>query len=154
MKYNYHACRDMVYVPFSNMYDEVYKQTLKEIFYGQNIYLHTTRRRTIYGIKNSNAEYPTKGGEAMSFLNWIQNITFEDSAFLEACEIGPTGNIHMIFNQKYEQTVQKLLGQDLKKLARENFDENIIVKIFSDERVQMETGTVRSEEHVYDLGNE
>jgi len=121
MKYQYKTCKELMYVPFSNMNDEVYKQTLKEIFYGQNIYLHTTKRRTIYGIKNATTVYPTKGGEETSFRDWIKTITYGEDEFLEACEIGPTGNIHLIFNQEYDQTVQKLFGQGFKQFASENF---------------------------------
>ena len=111
MKYQYNACKDLIYVPFSNMRNEICKQILKEVFYGQNIYLHTTRRRTIYGIRNVNTFYPTKGGEEMTFSNWVKTTTHGKNEFLEACEIGTTGKIHLIFNQKFDQTVQNLFGQ-------------------------------------------
>jgi len=146
MKFQYKTCKELMYVPFSNMNDDVYKQTLKEIFYGQNIYLHTTRRRTIYGIRNANTIYPTKGGEATSFREWIKTITYGENEFLEACEIGPTGNIHLIFNQEYDQTVQQLFGQGFKKFASENFHEENIQKIFTNERVQMDVGDMKTAE--------
>jgi len=114
MKYSYEACADLMYVPFSNMKDDVYKETLKEIFYGQNIYLHTTHRRTIYGIQNALKIYPTKGGDSISFVKWVRTITYGDATFLDACEVGPTGNIHLIYNKEYDQTVQKLFGQGFK----------------------------------------
>ena len=146
MKYSYEGCAELMYVPFSNMKDEVYKQTLKEIFYGQNIYLHTTHRRTIYGIQNALEIYPTKGGKSTSFVKWIQSVTYGDATFLDACEVGPTGNIHLIYNKEYDQTVQKLFGQGFKAFAMENFNGDAITNIFTAEKVQLEEGNFKTQD--------
>jgi len=146
MKYSYEERTNLMYVPFSNMKDDVYKETLKEIFYGQNIYLHTTHKRTIYGIRNALKIYPTKGGDSISFVKWVRSITYGDATFLNACEVGPTGNIHLIYNKEYDQTVQKLFGQGFKSFAMENFHEDVITNIFTNEKVQLEEGNFRSQD--------
>ena len=113
------------------MFDNNYKDMMKEIFYRQNIYLHTTARRTIYGITNPTKSYATKTNENMSFKEWVATISYGDEQFLDACELGPAGNMHLIFNNRHASTVQKLFGTGLKQVAQQHFHPKDIEEIFS-----------------------
>jgi len=62
-----------------------------------------------------------KSGEIIFFHEWRGSITFKNREFLESCEVGQNGNIHLIYDQKEENVVQELFGQDMKKTGMDIF---------------------------------
>jgi len=103
---------------------------MNEVFYSQNVYLHKMDRRTICGISNPMKKYNLLNGDRISFQDWISTVTYGDETFLEACEIGPSGDLRLIYNAEHEQTVKKLFGDDFKLLALQHFQSKDVAEIF------------------------
>jgi len=140
MEFRIENCGDMTYVPFAQVADEFYDTTMKEIFLSQNIYLHKTKSRTVYGVGEPNTEFTTKAGETLSFREWIETITFDDKFFLDACVVGPSGYLHLIYDEEYEYTVQKLFGKNFQEYAKDHFYEEDIKTIFSNSKITINRG--------------
>ena len=138
MQFEYEKCEEMTYVPFMNMNDEVHQEVMKEILYSQNVYLHKIERRTIYGINDPTKKYTLKNGDEMSFQEWVGTITYEGDTFLEACEIGPTGNLHLIFNEVHEPIVTELFGNDFKELAMKHFQTQDVKDLFQNSKPKVD----------------
>jgi len=137
LKFTYANCPNMTYIPFANMQDENHQEIMQEIFFSQNVYLHKMDRRTIYGISNPTQQYTLLNGDMMSFQDWISTITYGDRTFLEACEIGPNGDLHLIYNAEHEPTVKKLFGNDFKLLALQHFRSSDVDDIFQRNKVNV-----------------
>jgi len=148
MSFSLNDFPNLIYVPFSHVTDEAYQNVMAEIFFQQNLYLHQTAKKTIYGISNATKKFTTLTGDIMSFQEWIRSITYETREVLEACEVGQNGNIHLIYNQKEEHIVQELFGQDMKQAAKEHFDEVTLTEIFSYEKPRLESTSTYSKEDV------
>jgi len=146
MEFKIENCEDMTYVPFAQVADEFYDSTMKEIFLSQNIYLHRTKSRTVYGIGEPNKKFKTKGGDMMSFKEWIETITFDDKFFLDACVVGPSGYLHLIYDEDYEKTVQKLFGKKFQEYAKDHFYEEDVKEIFADSKITIKMGRQTSKE--------
>ena len=146
MGFKIENCADMTYVPFAQVADEFYDSTMKEIFLSQNIYLHRTKSRTVYGIGEPNKKFTTKGDETMSFREWIETITFDTKFFLDACVVGPSGYLHLIYDEDYEKTVQKLFGKNFQEYAKDHFYEEDIKEIFTDSKITIKMGRQTSKE--------
>jgi len=138
MSYTMENCSQMTYVPFSQMADPEYNYTLKRIFLSQNVYLHRTQRRNIYGIQEPLTEFTLKNGEVATFCEWIESITYEDEPFLDACVVGPTGTLHLIYDENHADTVQQLFGKGFKEYAKEHFEDEDLVTIFDKEKIRFE----------------
>jgi len=137
MGFKIENCEGMTYVPFAQVADEFYDSTMKEIFLSQNIYLHRTKSRTVYGIGEPNNKFTTKGGDDVSFREWIETITFDNKFFLDACVVGPSGYLHLIYDEDYETTVQKLFGKNFQEYAKDHFYEEDIKEIFDDSKISI-----------------
>jgi len=140
MGFKIENCSDMTYVPFAQVADEFYDATMKEIFLSQNIYLHRTKSRTVYGVGEPNKEFTTKAGDKLSFREWIETTTFDDKFFLDACVVGPSGYLHLIYDEEYEDTVQKLFGKNFQEYAKDHFYEEDIKTIFSNSKITLNMG--------------
>ena len=140
MGFKIENCEGMTYVPFAQVADEFYDSTMKEIFLSQNLYLHRTKSRTVYGIGEPNKKFTTKGGENVSFQEWIETITFDNKFFLDACVVGPSGYLHLIYDEDYEATVQKLFGKNFQEYAKDHFYEEDIKEIFADSKITIKMG--------------
>jgi len=138
LEFEYGNCPNMTYIPFANMQDENHQEIMKEVYFSQNVYLHKMDRRTIYGISNPTKQYTLLNGDTMSFQDWISTITYGDTTFLEACEIGPNGDLHLIYNAEHEQTVRKLFGNDFKLLALQHFQPDDVKELFKRNKVNVE----------------
>jgi len=145
LQYQYRNCPNLTYVPFMNMQDEEHQKTMKQIFYSHNIYLHKIERRTVYGISYPTKKYELLNGDTSSFQEWVSTITYGGNEFLEACEIGPTGNLHLIYDEEHEKTVKLLFGNDFKSLARAHFKHNDVEEIFQKKQIAIEA---KSRQHL------
>ena len=130
MKFKLNHCENMTYVPFSQMADASYNATLKQIFLSQNVYLLRTKRRNIYEIGDPTSKFMTKNGNEVSFCEWIESIPYKNKMFLDACVVGKTGTLHIIYDEAHRNTVQQLFGKRLQEYAREQFCETVLKKIF------------------------
>ena len=139
MEFTLDNCHAMTYIPFSQMADSSYNSTLKEIFLSQNVYLHRTQRRNIYGIQDPTTKFELLDGTNASFCEWIESITYGDKNFLDACVVGPTGTLHLIYDEKHGETVQQLFGKGFKEHAQDHFDQENIKKIFGNEKMRIES---------------
>ena len=74
----------------------------------------------------------------MSFQEWVGTITYGDEKFLESCQIGPTGNIHLIYDEKHESTIDLLFGTDFREFALKHFTENDVNEIFKSKKIQVQ----------------
>jgi len=137
MSFKLHNCENMTYVLFSQMADESYNSTLKQIFLSQNVYLHRTQRRNIHGISDPISKFATKDGTEVSFCEWIESITYGNKSFLDACVVGPTGTLHLIYDEVHGNTVQELFGKGFKEYAQEHFCEKDLQKIFAGEKMRI-----------------
>jgi len=138
LQFKYDKCDAMTYIPFMNMTDEEHQEVMKTIFFSQNVYLHETERRTIYGIHEPTKQYTLLDGDTMSFQEWISTITYQGETFLEACEIGPTGNLHLIFHVQHETIVKELFGNDFKAVALKHFHESDVNELFQNSKPRVE----------------
>jgi len=138
MEFQLSNCEAMTYIPFSQMADASYNSTLKQIFLSQNVYLHRTQRRNIYGVQDPLTKYEVKDGTKVSFCEWIESITYGDEQFLDACVVGPTGTLHLIYDEKQNETVQQLFGKGFKEYAQEHFKEEDLKKIFGSEKMRID----------------
>ena len=139
LQYQYPNCPNLTYVPFTNMKDENHQKTMQQIFYSHNIYLHKIERRTVYGISCPTKTYELLNGDRSSFQEWVSTITYGGKEFLEACEIGPMGNLHLIYDEEHEKTVKLLFGKDFKSLALEHFKPEDVEEIFKKKQIAIET---------------
>ena len=151
LQYQYRNCPNLTYVPFTNMQDEEHQKTMKQIFYSHNIYLHKVERRTVYGISYPTKTYELLNGDRSSFQEWVSTITYGGDEFLEACEIGPTGNLHLIYDEKHEKTVKLLFGNDFKSLARAHFKHDDVEEIFQKKQIAIEA---KSRAHVSEAASD
>jgi len=138
MQFEMSNCSQMTYVPFSQMADPEYNSTLKQIFLSQNVYLHKTQRRNIYGIQAPLTKFTIKNGEVVTFCEWVETITYENKPFLDACVVGPTGTLHLIYDENHAETVQELFGKGFKEYAKEHFEEEDLQKIFNNAKIRFE----------------
>jgi len=138
MEFTLANCVEMTYIPFSQMADSSYNSTLKEIFLSQNVYLHRTQRRNIYGIQDPTTKFDLQDGTNASFCEWIESITYGDKKFLDACVVGPTGTLHLIYDEEQGETVQQLFGRGFKEHAQDHFNKEDLQKIFGSEKVRIE----------------
>jgi len=150
MQYEMSNCSQMTYVPFSQMADPEYNSTLKQIFLSQNVYLHRTQRRNIYGIQEPLTKFTIKNGEVVTFCEWVETITYENKPFLDACVVGPTGTLHLIYDETHAETVQQLFGKGFKEYAKEHFEEEDLQKIFNNAKIRFED----KGNHLLKQGNE
>jgi len=137
MKFKLDHCENMTYVPFSQMTDASYNATLKQIFLSQNVYLLRTKRRNIYRIGDPTSKFMTKDGNEVSFCEWIESIPYENKTFLDACVVGQTGTLHIIYDEAHGNIVQQLFGKRLKEYAREQFCETDLQKIFGGAKMRV-----------------
>lgn len=69
------------------------------------MYLYRTQRRNIYRINDPTSKFTTKEGATISFCEWIESITYGNEPFLDACVVGPTGTLHLIYDDDHGDTV-------------------------------------------------
>ena len=137
MEFKLDNCNEMTYIPFSQMADPSYNSTLKEIFLSQNVYLHRTQRRNIYGVLDPRTKFNLRDGTKASFCEWIESITYGNEKFLDACVVGPTGTLHLIYDEEKAETVQQLFGKGFKEHAQDHFDQEDLKQIFGSEEVRI-----------------
>lgn len=118
------------YVPFSNINDNAYEQMMANIFTTQNQYLHSLDQKTVYGVNNAQEEILTKRGIEITFQDWVEQLAYDGIHFIDTCEIGQNGSLHIIYEKKYEHLIQKLFSSDMATTARDFFHEEVVKKIF------------------------
>ena len=118
------------YVPFARYEDEEYKNILAKVLRSNNQYLHETRRITIYGITNIQDEYELLNGAKVTFQEWVEQLTYQNVEFVEACELGKNQSIKIVYHKKFERTIRRFMGNGIKSLAIESFRPEDIGKIF------------------------
>ena len=139
MNFSLQEYQNLTYIPFSHVTDESYHKTMTEIFYQQNLYLHKTVKKSLFGIADATTKFQAKSGDVISFQDWVRSVTYEDRTFLEACEVSHNGSINLIYDAREEQIVQDLFGQDVKKAAGLFFNDTDMEQIFSIERTHIES---------------
>ena len=138
------------YVPFTRYEDDEYKQILAKILRANNQYLHETRRITIYGVRNIQEEFELLNGEKATFQEWVEQLRYQNVEFVEACEVGKDDSIKIVYNQKFERTIRKFMGNGIKSIAVRSFKPDDVSKIFcANDRSNSGDGGITMEELKY-----
>ena len=148
MGFTIQTCKELTYVPFSHVTNVTHQNVMVEIFFKQNMYLHRTMKKTLFGIANATEQCLTKTGTYNSFQEWVCSVTYEERNFLEACEVGQANSVNLIYDQNEEEVVQQLFGQDVKKFAGEMFTNDAMDTIFTDEKTRIESSFQYEQEDV------
>jgi len=140
IKQQHEAYQQAEYVPFSNIDDEAYTEMMTTIFHVQNEYLHSRDKKVMHGIYNAQTTYELKDGSFSTFQEWVETITFDDTTFIESCELGTRNTLHVVFEKKNESTVTKLFGSNLREMASESFFDSSLKQIFHPTEFKMAKG--------------
>ena len=73
--------------------------------------------------------YGDEANELYSFCEWIESITYGDQKFLDACVVGPTGTLHLIYDEEHGETVRQLFGKGFKEHAQDHFNQEDLKQI-------------------------
>ena len=76
------------YISFSRIDDGFYNETMMNIFTTHNRYLQNMEKKTIYGATNVQKDLTMNNDTVITFREWLEQFIFDDTRFVEACEVG------------------------------------------------------------------